>query len=195
MLGLESQLVQSKLGNYFAINSVKTILANEMANPLVRKEMVFYPQENSNVLKHAANGAQWTEEVNASLVAPMVRKYLPHGHHDYYVYEPFVVSVSSVEDPSIFLPHAYISVRYFQQDNKCFTKCHPLIPHDNGFTSIIIDANIHVNIPTSNFLLPLPEFWLKYEDYGLLSPDVILGAHHLPSEDIHPWDHPIENSW
>ena len=28
MLGLESQLVQSKLGNYFAINSVKTIIAN-----------------------------------------------------------------------------------------------------------------------------------------------------------------------
>ncbi|CAE6474368.1 unnamed protein product [Rhizoctonia solani] len=173
MLGLESRLIQSKLGNYFAINSVKSIIANEMSNPLVRKDMVFYPQDDGQALKQAANGARWTKEVNASLAAPMVRKHLPHGHQDYYIYEPFLTSSIPAGEQNANLPCAFIPVRYFQRNGTCFAKAHPLVSHEHGY---IIDASAHVDISVSQFLIPLPEFRLKHNDYGLSSPNSILGG-------------------
>ncbi|KAG8746310.1 hypothetical protein FRC11_012758, partial [Ceratobasidium sp. 423] len=192
-LGLESRLVRSKLGNFFAINSVKAIVANEMANPLVRKKMVFYPQDDGPSLKQAANGERWRSEVSASLATPMVRKKLPHGHHqDYFIHEPFLATLPE-HGTSSPAPFAFIPIRYFERQGQLFARAHPLIPYNNGY---LIDGDSHVELPIDSFLLPLPELRLKHADYGFPVPDVIFGVYSAEHPDeIYEWKHPIENPW
>ncbi|KAG9124849.1 hypothetical protein FRC07_010023 [Ceratobasidium sp. 392] len=71
----------------------------ELANPLVRSDLVFVPQDNGKSLKCAANGRQWAEEVDASLAAPMVRKHFTAGHHNYFVHKPFLASIPADNNP------------------------------------------------------------------------------------------------
>ncbi|KAG8703410.1 hypothetical protein FRC09_004178, partial [Ceratobasidium sp. 395] len=194
LLGLESQLVQSELGNYFAVNSLTLILKNEMSNPLTRKELVFFPQDGGKSMDHAANGKRWMEEVDASLAAPMVRKRLPFGHQDYFVHEPLLASVAQSEGSSTLVPQTFMPTRFFQRDGDLFARSHPLVPVDN--VGYVIDSDVHVELSLSSFLLPYPELLSKHIKYDLPSPENILGvrsASHL--DQLLPWAEPVENPW
>ncbi|KAG9079135.1 hypothetical protein FS749_008794 [Ceratobasidium sp. UAMH 11750] len=193
LLGLESRLVQSKLGNYFAVNSLSSILKNEMANPLVRKDLVFFPQDGGKSMNRAANGRRWMEEVDASLAAPMVRKSLPFGHQDYFVHEPILASVAQTEGSSTIVPQAFMPTQFFQREDNLFARSHPLLPHDSGY---VIDGDTHVELPLSSFLLPFPEFLSEHERYNLPSPDIIFGVRSASHPDrLQPWTEPLENPW
>ncbi|EUC62774.1 hypothetical protein RSOL_454510 [Rhizoctonia solani AG-3 Rhs1AP] len=195
MLGLESRLVWSKLGNHFAVNSIKAILANEMANPLVQKDMVFYPQDDGPSLRQAANGKRWTEEIRPALAAPMARKYLVNGHQDYFVYEPFLASTTGTSTtPS---PNPYMPFRYFEREGELFARAHLLIPHQhNGKMGFLVDIDSHSEIPLSQFLLPLPEFCLRHKAYGLPSPESIIGKCSVDTlSQVEAWTEPVENPW
>jgi hypothetical protein len=142
-----------------------------MANPLVRKEMVFYPQDNGKFMKQAANGKRWMEEVDASLAAPMVRKYLSAGYHDYFIHEPFLASVSA-DNESNPAPVPLLPVRFFERAGTLFARSHPLLPKGSSY---IVDGETHLEIPLSSFLLPLPEFRQEHCRYNLPCPNEILG--------------------
>ncbi|KAG9089952.1 hypothetical protein FRC06_001282 [Ceratobasidium sp. 370] len=189
LLGLESRLVQSKLGNYFAVNSLCSIIANEMANPLVRDQLVFYPQDDGKSLRQAANGKRWMDEVDASLAAPMVRKCLAVGHHDYFVHEPFLASISVENEPHT-VPKPLLPIRYFERSGELFARSHPLLPTDSGY---VIDGETHLEVPLSAFLLPYPEFLREYGRYEMPCPSNILGIQF--SDDTQPWPGPVENPW
>ncbi|KAG8695014.1 hypothetical protein FRC09_009442, partial [Ceratobasidium sp. 395] len=194
LLGLESQLVQSELGNYFAVNSLASILKNEMANPIVRKELVFYPQDGGNTMSQAANGQRWTKEVDASLAAPMVRKELPlGGHQDFFVYEPLLASLPASEDDPTLVAQPLLPIRFFERSGELLAQAHPLACSDAGYA---IDADTHIEVPVSSFLLSLPEFRLRHASYNLPAPDQILGVQSAshPGE-LHIWSKPIENPW
>ncbi|KAG8756176.1 hypothetical protein FRC11_005490 [Ceratobasidium sp. 423] len=192
LLGLESRLVQSKLGNYFALNSLAAIIRNEMANPLIHKELVFYPQDDGKAIRCATNGQRWLEEVDASLAAPMVRKPLPHGHQDYYVFEPFLASVPFSSDNPTLVPRPFLPIRYFQHAGDLFAHTHPLIPTDSGY---IVDGDNYFEIPLSSFLVPLPDLRSEHGRYGLPPPDNILGIQTSNLDHMCPWERPIENPW
>ncbi|KAG8692786.1 hypothetical protein FRC08_009539 [Ceratobasidium sp. 394] len=193
LLGLESRLIQSKLGNYFAVNSLSAILKNEMANPLVRKELIFYPQDDGKSVHQAANGQRWMEEVNALLAAPMVRKSLRFGHQDYFVDEPLLASVPHLEGGLNAAPRPFLPVRFFQRQGDLFARSHPLVPTESGY---IIDGDAHVELPLSSFLLPLPEFLSEHRRYNLPSPNTILGVRSSTNlDELQPWDKPVENPW
>ncbi|KAG8790917.1 hypothetical protein FRC12_010650 [Ceratobasidium sp. 428] len=187
LLGLESQLKQSKLENYFAVSSIGTIVANELANPLVRERMVFYAQDEGATVRQAANGKRWMEEVDASLAAPMVRKDLPVGHQDYFVHEPFL---ASLEIDGQLVPRPLLPIRFFERSGSLFARSHPLLSSDAGYT---IDGDIHIDVPVSSFLLPFPEFCQEYERYELPCPESIIGVR--SSTGHRPWSEPTENPW
>ncbi|KAG8682769.1 hypothetical protein FRC08_014735 [Ceratobasidium sp. 394] len=193
LLGLESRLVQSKLGNYFAVNSLSSILKNEMANPLVRKDLVFFPQDDGKSMNREANGRRWMEEVDASLAAPMVRKSLPFGHQDYFVHEPILASITQTDGSSTTIPQAFMPTRFFQRGDDLFARSHPLLPVDSGY---IIDGDTHVELPLSSFLLPFPDFLSGHERYNLPSPENIFGVRSASHADmLQPWTEPLENPW
>ncbi|KAG8719403.1 hypothetical protein FRC09_011168 [Ceratobasidium sp. 395] len=194
LLGLESQLVQSELGNYFAVTSLESLIRNEMANPIVRKELSFYPQDSGSSMSCAAHGKRWSEEVDASLAAPMVRKLLPFGQYqDYFVHEPLLASVSVSDDEYALVPQAFLPVRFFERSGEMFARCHPLTPEGLGYT---VDSDIHTELSITAFLLPLTELRLRHGEYGLPSPDQILGVRSRTHPDsIQPWAEPVENPW
>ncbi|KAG8697268.1 hypothetical protein FRC09_007972 [Ceratobasidium sp. 395] len=179
LLGLELQLVESELSNYFAVNLLASILNNigvdaEMANPIVRKELVFYPQDGGNMMSQAANGHRWTREVDASLAAPMVRKELPlGGHQDFFVYEPLLASLPASEDDPTLVAQPLLPICFFERSGKLLARAHPLACSDAGYA---INADTHIEVPVPSFLLSLPEFRLRHESYNLPAPDQILGA-------------------
>ncbi|KAG9077049.1 hypothetical protein FS749_011115 [Ceratobasidium sp. UAMH 11750] len=189
VLGLESRLVQSKLGNYFSVNSLCSIIANEMANPLVREQLVFYPQDDGSSLKQAANGRRWMEEVDPSLAAPMVRKYLAVGHHDYFIHEPFLASIA-VNDQLPLDPTPLLPTRYFERSGVLFARSHRLIPKDSGY---VINGDTHIDVPLSSFLLPFPEFLVEHTRYQMPCPSNIIGVQ--TPEGIQPWEYGTENPW
>ncbi|QRV96926.1 hypothetical protein RhiJN_24944 [Ceratobasidium sp. AG-Ba] len=189
MLGLDSRLVKSGLGNYFAVNSIGSIIANEMANPLVRNQMVFYPQDDNGSMSKAANGGRWMKEINATLAAPMVRKQLLIGHHDYYVHEPYLASYREAGSNEA-NPTPLISMRYFERSGELYARSHRLIPIQSGY---VIDGTEHLDIPLSDFLLPLPEFRAEHKRYNMGSPEVIYGIQF--GDKSSRWTEPNENPW
>ncbi|KAG8757406.1 hypothetical protein FRC12_010319 [Ceratobasidium sp. 428] len=195
LLELEPQLTRSELGNYFAATSLSSIIKNEMANPVVREKLSFYPQDSGASMSNATNGQRWTEEVDATLAAPMVRRSLPYGgHQDYFVHEPFLASVTDAATGAIpQAASAFLPVRFFEREGNLFARCHPLLAEGSAY---VVDGDSHVELPISSFLLPLPEFKSEHMRYGLPAPEQILGVRMaLHPHRLHSWPEPIENPW
>ncbi|KAF8574169.1 hypothetical protein K439DRAFT_1316140, partial [Ramaria rubella] len=74
------------LGNVFFISKIGAALAKQdMANPLVRPHMVFYPEDAGGESSQAWHGEKWLRHVSDELLTPMV-KHTGTGHH-FYVWE------------------------------------------------------------------------------------------------------------
>ncbi|KAF8137768.1 hypothetical protein K438DRAFT_1503253, partial [Mycena galopus ATCC 62051] len=82
--GLETKLVDGKLGNCFAVNDWFKILEHEFANPLIRPKLHLYPEDSGEKLEEARQAAKWKHEVDGNISGPMARG---TGGKDYYVEE------------------------------------------------------------------------------------------------------------
>ncbi|KAJ7761856.1 hypothetical protein B0H14DRAFT_2251773, partial [Mycena olivaceomarginata] len=60
------------------------IIAQELANPLIRPKLHLYPEDSREILEEARQTAKWKQEVNGNISGPMVRG---NGGKDYYVEE------------------------------------------------------------------------------------------------------------
>ncbi|EAU90230.2 hypothetical protein CC1G_05768 [Coprinopsis cinerea okayama7 len=66
---------------------LKTILAQEMANPLVRPHLQFYPEDCGKRVSEAVHGARWLHELSHEDSTPMIRR----GTTDYFIHEPAMI--------------------------------------------------------------------------------------------------------
>ncbi|EPQ49899.1 hypothetical protein GLOTRDRAFT_28091, partial [Gloeophyllum trabeum ATCC 11539] len=82
--GVASHTREGRLGHLYTVNDWKAILQHqEMANPLVRPHLQFYPQDSWPRLSEACQAARWRYEIDGNLASPMARS----NGKDYFVEE------------------------------------------------------------------------------------------------------------
>ncbi|KAF8156763.1 hypothetical protein B0H34DRAFT_783108 [Crassisporium funariophilum] len=83
LCGIESLRYKGALGHIYYTNDLAGLLAQEMANPNIRKHLHFYPEDAGDQLSKAWQAEQWKNELYSSLTMPMIHI---HGQ-DFYTDE------------------------------------------------------------------------------------------------------------
>ncbi|KAF8593810.1 hypothetical protein BDV93DRAFT_612096 [Ceratobasidium sp. AG-I] len=183
LFGSNLKLVESKFGNKFSYNSISTIIAHELANPITSKNLSFFAEDDDPHVSNARRGTKWREEVDNTLAGPMARiHYGKDSYQDYFVNEPALAKLGDSLMPVI------IS-RWFKRRGSLVAQVHRLIPLDD-FTGFSIDGTSCISVSADDFHLALPEFRRVHLEYRLPSPDCIPSE--SPSESV-PWTEPTEN--
>ncbi|KAH9935419.1 uncharacterized protein B0H18DRAFT_1114168 [Fomitopsis serialis] len=82
--GVESICYKGPLGHIYYANDLAAIISQELANPLIRKHLRFYPEDAGTHASQAWHGRQWLRELSPRIASPMIRI----GAQDFYTYEP-----------------------------------------------------------------------------------------------------------
>ncbi|KAJ7686893.1 hypothetical protein B0H14DRAFT_2307407, partial [Mycena olivaceomarginata] len=189
--GLETKLIDGKLGNSFAVNDWFKILEHEFANPLIRPKLHLYPEDSGDKLEEGRQAAKWKEEVDGNISGPMARG---NGGKDYYVEE---VCFAKLDDAGAIGP--VMPMRWFTRRNgRLLSIAHQLhlTPSRSAF---IIDgrAAACLEIPLENYFLNILD--LEEPDcqsrYNVPPPSSISGVLHDPALPLDPWEQPTVNKW
>ncbi|KAH8930658.1 hypothetical protein BT69DRAFT_1210140, partial [Atractiella rhizophila] len=85
----------SHKGNIYHLNDIGKIISQEVANPLVRKHLHFYPEDSSETVKEMWQSSKWREELDAKFLSPSI-----HVRGSLF----FVNEPAQLVDGSYFLP-------------------------------------------------------------------------------------------
>ncbi|KAJ7348328.1 hypothetical protein DFH08DRAFT_1000016 [Mycena albidolilacea] len=188
--GLATQLVDGKLGNFFAVNDWVKILEHEFANPLVRPKLHLYPEDSGDRLEEGRQGAKWKQEVNGNISGPMARG---NGGKDYFVEEVCFARLDGASAVGPVMP-----LRWFTRNGELISVAHPF--HLTASRSaFVIDGSgaACLEIPLSNYFLTV----LDLEDsecqarYDIPSPSKIAGISRGPVLPLEDWNQPYINEW
>ncbi|KAG9096191.1 hypothetical protein FS749_008953 [Ceratobasidium sp. UAMH 11750] len=187
--GSNPRLVTSAAGNVFSHNSLSTIIAHEMANPITSANLATFPEDAGPCVSNASHGAKWREEIKGEFASPMARIYgRTSTFQDYFVDEPSLVQMDSQAMP-------VLVTRWFTRKGSRVANVHPLIPlpAQNGYA---MDGAACLEVPEEDFRLALPELKHVSAEYGLPPPDqlLFLWPNGIPDDAV-PWDKPVENPW
>ncbi|POV96773.1 hypothetical protein PSTT_15457 [Puccinia striiformis] len=150
---------QTVLSNRTFSLSVKNIIANELANPLVVNHMEFVPHDPQGHDIHALYQSQkWREDLPRNLRVPMVT----HGGKHFYIYEP-VGLASQLGDSRVVVP-----IFFFKQGGNLYSKCIKpkyITPRNclQREFDICIPDSIHFNHPDL-VVIPVQEFQMIYSE-------------------------------
>ncbi|KAG8725629.1 hypothetical protein FRC09_000016 [Ceratobasidium sp. 395] len=180
----------SELGNIFSHNSLKTIIAHEIANPLTREKLVVFPEDAGPFMSNATHGSKWREEVDGSLASPMARVYTKNkeSYQDYFVNEPALARLDGKDVP-------VLVTRWLTRNKTLVANTHRLIPLSDR-DGYAIDGQDCLEVPEEDFLLALPTFRVVHSQYNLPHPDKVLAMwpNGEPSSEV-PWAETSENPW
>ncbi|KAJ7480506.1 hypothetical protein B0H11DRAFT_2157896 [Mycena galericulata] len=144
--GLDTKILDGKLGNSFAVNDWFKILEHEFANPLVRPKLHLYPEDSGHRLEEARQATKWKTEVDGNISGPMARG---NGGKDYFVEEVCFARVNGAEGVGPVMP-----MRWFTRNGEILSIAHPLhlTPSKSAF---VIDGreDTCVEIPLANYFL------------------------------------------
>ncbi|KAI0082710.1 hypothetical protein K474DRAFT_1585163 [Panus rudis PR-1116 ss-1] len=166
LCGIDSLRFKGALGHVYYSNDLAALIAQEMANPLVRPHLQFLPEDSGSYLSEAWQATRWLRELIPQLGTQMVR----YHNQDYYVLEPTLIQSAHGQ------PEACIPLRWFQRQGHIYASAYKLIPHHeaNGW---LVDTRNTCEIAESSLILPLPLFRNCFRQYALLDPTRILGMH------------------
>ncbi|KAJ6607826.1 hypothetical protein B0H10DRAFT_2166716 [Mycena sp. CBHHK59/15] len=108
MCGVQSIRYSGKLGHVYYVNDLAAIIAQEMANTSVRKNLHFIPEDTKPSLSQAWQASRWLKELDSDLTTPMIREH----NQDFYINEPTVLSNGAVCMPT----------RWFKRNGKIFAR-------------------------------------------------------------------------
>ncbi|KAJ7840538.1 hypothetical protein B0H14DRAFT_2587418 [Mycena olivaceomarginata] len=188
--GLETKLLEGKLGNSFAVNDWFKILEHEFANPLVRPKLHLYPEDSGEKLEEARQAEKWKEEVDGNISAPMARG---NGGKDYYVEE---VCFAKLNDDRAVGP--VMPMRWFTRNGIIMSTAHPLrlTPSKLAF---IIDGSDDacLEILLENYFLNVRDLedLESQRHYGIPPPSSISGIFCGPRRPLEEWNQPPVNQW
>lgn len=188
LVGSRPEVFKSALGNIYCKTNLSAILEHvstdflhllgthlplflfkEMANPTIREQLYFYPEDSGSYLAEARQAQRWLSEVDPIFAAVMARA--PDGQ-DYFVDEPVLANIDSFGTLAAVLP-----VRFYTRRGLMYAKVHRLTPNMAGDAFIIHvggDADCF-ELPLSAFFMSYPRFKQSHQHYGLPTPDVIAG--------------------
>ncbi|KAJ3542935.1 hypothetical protein NM688_g5919 [Phlebia brevispora] len=195
LAGTKPRLLKSRIGNLYCKATIAQIIAHEVANPLVRKHLHFYPEKAGPRLVEARQADRWLYEVQSTFSGPMVRV----SGQDYFVEEPALAKVGPTQ-----LPTAVFPIRFFESDGQQFATVHRLsvTPGEDGYIIEAWQASDCFDISVSSFVLSYPQFMNGHNNYGLPSPSkvrgirrrVSVGPASLQTETTN-WTGAIPNPW
>ncbi|KAJ7260975.1 hypothetical protein C8J57DRAFT_1232533 [Mycena rebaudengoi] len=102
MCGVHSIRYSGKLGHIYYVNDLAGLIAQEMANPTVCKNLHFFPEDTNPSLSQAWQASRWLNELDSELTTAMIRVH----NQDFYINEPTLLN-----DGSVFMP-----IRWFKRD-------------------------------------------------------------------------------
>ena len=143
----------------------------EVANPLVRDQLHFYPEDSGPRLCEARQANRWLHEVSPNFAAPMVRT---ADGQDFFVEEP---ALALTQTPSGTAHQVVLPVRFFERADKMFATVHRMSVSASG-TGLIIEAcnnDDSFDLPISALFLNFPRLMTSHNRYRLPRPDQING--------------------
>ncbi|KAG8696163.1 hypothetical protein FRC09_008684 [Ceratobasidium sp. 395] len=186
--GSKPSLKTSKIGNIYSHNSLKTIIAHEIANPITRSRLSVFPEDAGPYSSNATHGTKWRKEVKAEFASPMARIYTGNSYQDYFVNEPALALVDDIVVPLLI-------TRWIKKSDSLVAQAHRLVPlSDRG--GYAVDGRECFEVQESELLVALPDFRVVHKEYDLPSPEHILALWQdgEPSHEV-PWMEPVENPW
>ncbi|RDX50747.1 hypothetical protein OH76DRAFT_1463653 [Lentinus brumalis] len=139
--GVSSIRYKGAMGHIYYVNDMAALIAQELANPQVRKHLHFLPEDAGKRLSEAWQGSRWLRELDPDLATPMVRIH----EQDFYVLEP-----AQLRDGRVCMP-----VRFFTRGKDTFAYVWTMVPTHNGNGWVIAqDAPLEVKV--YEFLTSLP---------------------------------------
>ncbi|KZT19673.1 hypothetical protein NEOLEDRAFT_1158985 [Neolentinus lepideus HHB14362 ss-1] len=185
--GISSTTVEGHLGNMYTVNDWKKIIEHELANPLVRPHLEFYPEDSGIRLQEARQAARWREEVDALVACPMVCN---DDGRDFFIEESCMANIDNLGTVAPVMP-----VRWFKHEGKIWAKVHMMrLTPEHDFLVIDGRKGSSLDLPMSAFFLSVLE--LKDADisrrYNLPHPNRIAGVIRGDGATIQlePWDRP-----
>ncbi|KAJ7048322.1 hypothetical protein C8F01DRAFT_1005416 [Mycena amicta] len=170
LCGVQSICYSGKLGHVYYTNDFAAIIAQEMANPSVRKHLHFLPEDSGNRLSEAWQADRWRRELDPDLATPMIRL----GGQDFYVHEPAILRNGDVCMP----------IRWFERSGNIYADAWRLQQTvDRGW---IVDATRTYKILSTDFSVAFPTFITTFQVRGLPDPRNIYGIN-SPLDPMSPW--------
>ncbi|KAJ6556962.1 hypothetical protein B0H10DRAFT_2371346 [Mycena sp. CBHHK59/15] len=175
LCGIQSIRYSGKLGHVYYGNDLAAITAQEMANPAVRNNLHFFPEDSNPSLSQAWQASRWLDELDSDLTTPMIRL---HGQ-DFFIHEPVVLADGTVCMPT----------RWFTRKNKTLARVWKMRPVSQGSSlGWIVDSRESYDVKSSDFLLSFPDFVATHTHRHLPDPRIIHGE--PPLHDVNtflPW--------
>ncbi|KAJ7502053.1 hypothetical protein B0H11DRAFT_1712975, partial [Mycena galericulata] len=162
LCGIQSVRYSGKLGHIYYVNDLAAIIAQEMANPSVRENLHFLPEDSKPALSQAWQAARWLDELDSDLTTPMLRV----NAQDFFIHEPTVLMDGSVCMPT----------RWFNRGKETWARVWKMREFNNGGTAgWIVDSQQCYDVKTSNLLLSFPDFIATHIHRGQPDPRIIHG--------------------
>ncbi|KDQ05534.1 hypothetical protein BOTBODRAFT_122651 [Botryobasidium botryosum FD-172 SS1] len=183
LCGIQSLRYEGVLGHIYYANDLAAIIAQEMANPTVRKHIRFYPEDAGDKLSETWQAERWKNELDSSLLTPMIRT----QNQDFFTDE-----VTLLRDGTACVPFRWLSRR-----NEMFARAWKVILSDTR-SGWIVDATQECEVPSSDFLLSYPQFAQSHHHYNLPGPSQVFGKPpclKTSGGGILPWEKPTVNPW
>ncbi|KAF7329338.1 hypothetical protein MKEN_00195000 [Mycena kentingensis (nom. inval.)] len=183
LCGVESIRYTGKLGHIYYVNDLAAIIAQEMANPLVRPKLQFLPEDSGTSISQTWQSRRWLEELDPELTTPMIRI----GTQDFYLNEPAILSNGA----------ACIPERWFRRGEHIFARARELRPHLlDGRAGWVVNQEL-VEIDAFQLVSSFPFFVQIYMARRLPDPRIIHGII-SSSGEISAWtktDPVVGNPW
>ncbi|KAI9429051.1 hypothetical protein H4582DRAFT_2114726 [Lactarius indigo] len=93
-------------GHHFFVNSIADIISQEMANPLVRPHLHFYPEDAGKMVSEYWHGRHWHDNADPAVVTPMA---VIDGLH-FFVHEPCFLANGRAIMPSGWVVEEYTTI-------------------------------------------------------------------------------------
>lgn len=134
-----------------------------MANPKVRPNMHFYPEDAGDTLEHAWQGRRWKDKIDPTLLTPMVRV----GNQDFFVHEP-----AYLKNGVVCLP-----IRWFERDGSLFARAARMdLVSTDAARYWVVREDEQRELSITDFDLSFPSFRAMAASYDLPDPADIRGT-------------------
>ncbi|KAF7303282.1 hypothetical protein MKEN_01292300 [Mycena kentingensis (nom. inval.)] len=157
--GVQSIRYEGKLGHTYYVNDFAAIIAQELANPTIRKQLRFLPEDAGKSLSEAWQADRWLNEMDPDLATPMIRM----GNEDFFVHEPAITTTG-----------VYMPTRWYTKVDRTYARAWRMVPaaHNTGW---YVDVRRTWDIPAENFTVSFKAFTSCYGERGYPDPRIIHG--------------------
>ncbi|KAI6007742.1 hypothetical protein F5J12DRAFT_921093 [Pisolithus orientalis] len=162
--GIETLPFTGAFGHQYYMNSFSDIIRQEMANPHIRPQLHFYPENSGGQLNEAYQARRWLKEMDPTQLTPMIHL---HGQ-DFFIFEPALLSNGQVCMP----------IRWFKCGRLFFAKAWSLcaVVNDTG-SGWIVEGHTEIEISERNLLVSFKNWNISQSTSVLPPAHNILGIH------------------